>query len=296
MVYMQQNHPEFIKTMEELPIAYGWVPNISGRVTSEGYIQGRIDNNKEYVDSQAISFIYPAVIISMHDENALFTGELRIEITDESGFCKLYYIPDSTSKDPKTADELEMTGLEASLNDAWMRFRALIDSSTNPERLDNNNKSITQAAKNCVCSAMDKVVMVSEMEESNPYLSIAYRFIDHNEALTDNLKFYSKSRGYFSNPNRFWNRSKILTESAETLSKMETNAVYFNSYVRMYSVYFDGKEEEVKDKNNLRNEKMKAVANYLDRSVGIRSFRWTMISVMVAIAIGAIAIVVNICN
>ena len=270
-------------------VAIGWVPNISREITSDRHISFHLRGSPvrmgirftcrdRHILAERVAGDYPNV---------------RIELIDDSGLCHIYI--DGQSDAWKSDDEV-MSRLSSKvyLCGIWKAFRSLIDSSSDPECSPPRAQYFTtDMARYAVCSAMDSPIPISQVEGMGGWANaIAKRFLDCIEFMTDSLRTYP-GHNLWSNPKRFVNRHKVIDRSLGSFMTIATNAVYFRSFISIYSDAI-ADIDAVKEKLDLRLEKTENATRFIEEYMEITNLEWLLASVIIALAIGSISLTAGI--
>lgn len=269
--------------------AIGWVPNISRDITSDRHISFHFRGSPERMGTRF-------TCRDRHIFAERVAGDcpdVKIELMDDSGLCHIYI---DMQSDVGMSDDDAMSRItsEVYLCIIWNAFRSFIDSSSNPEYSPSRVQHFTtDMAKYAVCSAMDAPIPISQVESTGGWANaIAKRFLDCIEVITDSLRTYS-GHNIWSNPKSFLNRHKVIDRSLGSFMTISTNAVYFRSFISIYSDAIDD-IDTVKEKLDLRLEKTENAARFIEEYMEITNLEWLLTSVIIALAIGCISLTAGI--
>ena len=270
--------------------AVGWVPNISGKVTSSRHISERVG-----VPSNGMVFQFIPETRRVHVDHGIEGfPDVEIRLLDDSGLCHLLIEEGSCYSDLEKLGDMELFKVRQHLGTIWMTFRGWIDSSTDPKYSPPRYGAYTtEVAKHAICTAMNFPILITELEDVSWADAIAARFVQHDEAMNDNLRSYPRAHIYWSDPRHFWNRRRVINRALNTSAMSSTDAIYFRSFISMYSAVISD-VETVERKLDLRNERMAAVSRFVEERMESTSLGWLLLSVAVAVIIGAFSLVFNI--
>lgn len=185
----------------------GWIPNISGDVTSKRYFAEHFGASRSYMNKDGRVVIvrrYEDIAVMLmydpevHEVRCIHPDcDVTIRFMDESGLCQVHIINARRNLD----DEALISIARA----CWNLLKAEIDSSSDTI---------------CECRAMSNLFRSG----ANPHLAVLDGFIRGLEYITDSR---SNISGGASSLFRFGRESR--EEAA-----LRSNVVYFESFVRIY--------------------------------------------------------------
>lgn len=274
-------------------IAVGWVPNLSRTVTSVENIAEKICGSE---NGMTFEFDPDVRMIAVYHKIDGFPM-IWIHPVDDSGQCELLIEADSGHAVTDGSDIMGSFNLMHFVHEVWMTFRGHIDSSTDPEYSDPGDDAyITEVSRQAVCSAMDSPILISEIESRDKWAdAIVERFIQHDEALIDDLRSCPRMHRIWSNPKHIWNSRKAIKRALGLSLRSYTNTIYFRSFIDIYGQYVT-ELETVKKKLELRNERITSITRFTEGYLGYTNLRWLPISIGVAIGIGLISIAIGLAS
>lgn len=271
-------------------VAVGWVPNISGKVTSSRHISDRLN---EPLNDMEFEFMPDARCILVKLKTDEFP-DVVIRLMDDSGLCYLQVEEGTYCCDLNNLNDMELFKVRQQLGKIWMTFRGCIDSSTDPKFAPPRyGEYTTEVARQSICTAMNLPILVTEIGDMNWADAIAERFIQHDEAMNDNLRSYPRAYRFWSNPRHFWNRRKVINRALNASAMSSTDAIYLRSFINMYSKVITD-VDTIMMKLDLRNERMAAVSKFVEERMESTSLGWLLVSVAVAVILGAFSLAINI--
>lgn len=271
--------------------AIGWVPNISRKVTSDEHLSACLNGAPARA---GYLFEFTDGLVEAKPVNGDHPG-FRIEPADDSGLCRIYVSEQPGSSETIREGGLHSLLLEMHLQEAWAGFRSLIDSSSDPRFLPASDSSYTTVvARYAICSAMSSPIPASEVESMGGWAqAVAARFVSNHELLTDDLKTYPRAHGRWSNPDLFWNRRKVINRALSRFMLASTNAVYFRSFIDIYSDRIPDVDSIVRQLD-LRSKKLENTSQFIEEYMDSTNLGWLLASVIIALGLGCTSIAAGI--
>ncbi len=210
-------------------IAFAWVPNISGRVTSEETLKLKVDGHKLKTETsdREYTFNCEGHRVCVY---AGYTAVMEIEAKDDSGLCVLY--------DNIMESDDGHYNIESTYEAVWTTFRELVDSSSEIYR----------------CTSMDRPIKITNVCNRPEYNcmcnAIATRFINALESITDVNIYVDVS------PHE---RAKM---ELDLDSVIRTNILYLERFVDLYASSLKEGLEDYKSQIRSRKDKVMMLRAY----------------------------------
>lgn len=214
-------------------MAIGWVPNMDDCVTSEEHISKKLKDSPKRMGFQFIPEGRQVIVRNEIGSRPFIV----IRLIDDTGLCHIF-IDNGSERDGSTDwSDANDPSAEMAFMTAWMTFRGLIDNTADPAYAQPADGSYsTGIAEAAVCSAMNTPILISELTNPDRWAdAIVKRFTDNYNATFDLIRKYPKKYRYWSNPNRFWNRRKVIDRSTDLFTKASTDCNCCRSFVNIYS-------------------------------------------------------------
>lgn len=214
-------------------VAIGWVPNMDDCVTSEEHISKKLKDSSKRMGFQFIPEGRQVIVRNEIGSRPFIV----IQLMDDTGLCHIF-VDDGSKHDGSTEwNDTNDPPAGMALLKVWMAFRGLIDNTADPEYAQPDDESYsTGIAEAAVCSAMNTPILVSELTNLDGWAdAIVKRFTDNYNATLDLIRKYPKKYRYWSNPNHFWNRRKVIDRSTNLFTKASTDCNCCRSFVSIYA-------------------------------------------------------------
>ncbi len=213
-------------------VAIGWVPNMDDCITSEENISVKLKASQKRMGFQFIPNGRRIIVKNGKGERPFVV----IQLMDDTGLCHIF-VDNGSEPDGSTEWDDSNNPADMALMTAWMTFRGLIDNTADPEYAQPDDGSYsTGIAEAAVCSAMNTPILISELTNPDGWAdAIVKRFTDNYNATLDLIRKYPKKYRYWSNPNHFWNRRKVIDRSTDLFTKASTDCNCCRSFVNIYS-------------------------------------------------------------
>ncbi len=213
-------------------VAIGWVPNMDDCITSEENISVKLKASQKRMGFQFIPNGRRIIVKNGKGERPFVV----IQLMDDTGLCHIF-VDNGSEPDGSTEWDDSNNPADMALMTAWMTFRGLIDNTADPEYAQPDDGSYsTGIAEAAVCSAMNTPILISELTIPDGWAdAIVKRFTDNYNATLDLIRKYPKKYRYWSNPNHFWNRRKVIDRSTDLFTKASTDCNCCRSFVNIYS-------------------------------------------------------------
>ncbi len=231
---------------------WGWVPNLSGNVLDPRIIGSRLESEGRF-GTERFRFEY------MESDSGRYVRVSVPPMGDEMLRITLIDVSGLCCIEIPDDDECMITA-----NAVWKDFRTSVD-----------------GCKDMIydCTAMDRLVLNTD----DPVRAITRRFIDAFEIESDfsaHVVAYGEYRG--DNPDM---------PTYITRSRYESNRLYFDAFMDMYSECLDADERErIIHEADRRIRKNNIISDYLDRRYqryyNRISYRVSIVAVLVALAVG----------
>ena len=261
-------------------IGIGWVPNISGRVTSSVYLKRCLSKSDPFniVEYEEDGARFLSIPLAPKSEDHFY-----VRLDDDSGKCTLF-----GSSELKAHLEEKDYNWEVAVNLTWKFLRHTIDSSSKPLITEKAKKEIHNRIVACSCSAMDAVIIAFDEEGIGFYERVIRQFESVSEDLSDNL------RGLTAD--------KFIMDRA----CLRYNQLYTESFINLYG---DSDEETKLNKIvELRYRKANIISEYIDSTIAreefetnkanaeraindSKVFKWSFVVASIACIFSAIALI-----
>ena len=247
-----------------------WIPNLSGEVSGKKRLQACIDNYSS--DTYNLILNEGRIILKMknppHPSFLDFEFVVTIPDDDCKGICHI-------------GCNLDATPLNIFLaNEAWKEFRSILDGCYgtvyNCTGMDEPFNKFHKKQKNYLHETSD-----------DDYMDVANRFIQSVEQSSDTMNYLWKKLQTTKNKNH----EKIAHES---LAKAESNKLYFDSFVNLYSNHFETDWLENKKREmELRINKAKIAYSTIYKERRNEYEHSTTLIALIALGISVAAIITN---
>ena len=261
-------------------IGIGWIPNISGMVTSSKHIERCLAKSNPFNITEQSDAGERYLTVPLDPK---FEDYIYVRLDDDSGKCTLF--GSSKLKTHLVGKEFDW---EAAVSLAWMSLRHTIDSSSKPLFGEKTKKDIHNRIVACSCSAMDTVILSIDEKGIDFYDKIIRQFESISEDLSDNL------------------RSLTADNFIMDRACLRYNQLYTESFINLYG----GTDDETKLKTivELRYQKANIISEYIDSTIAreefetnktnaeraisdSKVFKWSFVVASIACVISAIALI-----
>lgn len=212
-------------------VAFGWVPNIGGTVTSEGNLKSKVDGRSLRIPNSDWEFSFSCdvrkVSVSINGMTIV-----EIEARDDSGLCIIY---DTIPVPKSSVKKISVSAMQAA---AWSTFRVLIDSSSDV----------------CRCTAMDRPIPFTDgceaADDACICKAVVRRFIQALENITD-VDIYVDEDPHTRA------RSELDLDSV-----VRANVLYLERFLDIYRLMLGKDLEDYRSQVRSRKDKVAMVRAY----------------------------------
>lgn len=273
-------------TMSYELIAIGWVPNIDENITSHENISQMLTGSPK---RKGFQFIQNGRHVIVRNDLGNYPC-IMIQLMDDTGLCHIY-IDKGVHQDQSARNDDIDDSLKVILINVWMTFRRLLDNTTEPGYTQSDDGSyFTKIARFAVCSAMNTPIFVSELNDVGKWAdAIIERFARCNDDTLDLLRIYPMKYRYWSNPDRLWNRRKVINRAMNLFTMASTDSDCCRSFVSIYSDKIT--VPRIETKLNIRERRLQTISKYVEGHVESTNLGWLLASIVVALAIGISSLV-----